>query len=159
MALSRGTQPPIDASSSGADLRRSIAVVAVLSALVAVPVGLSLGMSWLDMPWAERPGARPAPDWVALPALRATTADGTLVKARVALDVPQRSARSTIEHNLQQVGLLLEVSVAQQTREQIGSAAGIPHLAEDMRDRLNAYLGADAAVRSVAIQDLLVKPR
>ena len=52
--------------------------------------------------------------------------------------------------------------IAQQTREQIGSPKGIARLSDDMRDRLNAYLGGDddeVAVKSVAIQDLLVKPQ
>lgn len=151
-----------DDASPGADTRRSVFIVAVLTALVAVPVGVSLGMKWVDMPWSEPSRAQPAPDWVALPLVRATTADGTVVKARVALDVPTRSARSAIERNVQQVGLVLEVSLAQQTRAQIGSAAGIPRLADDMRERLNAYLGGSAeapAVKSVAIQDLLVNPQ
>lgn len=155
------TPPPTDTASSS-DNRRNLIVVAMLGALVAMPVGISVGMSWVDLPWNEPVPARAAPDWVSLPQVRATTVDGTVVKARVALDVQGSDARSQIQRNVQQVGLLLEVSIAQQTRAQIGSPQGIPRLAEDMRDRLNAYLGDDgeeAAVRSVAIQDLLVKPQ
>lgn len=150
------------AAASGADARRTLLVVAVVTALISVPVGVSVGMSWVDMPWSEASRAQAAPDWVALPTVRATTSDGTVVKARVALDVPGSAAKATIQRNVQQVGLLLEVSIAQQTRAQIGSAQGIPRLAEDMRDRLNAYLEDDEdepAVKSVAIQDLLVKPQ
>lgn len=150
------------AAASGADTRRTLLVVAVVTALISVPVGVSVGMSWVDMPWSEAARTQAAPDWVALPAVRATTSDGTVVKARVALDVPGSSAKSAIQRNVQQVGLLLEVSIAQQSRAQIGSPEGITHLASDMRERLNAYLDGDAdepAVKSVAIQDLLVKPQ
>ena len=155
----RADPPP---PAGGVDVRRTLLVVAAVTALISVPVGISVGMSWVDMPWSDAARSRAVPDWVSLPTLRATTSDGTVVKARVALDVADGSAKSTIQRNLQQIGLLLEVSIAQQTRAQIGSAQGIPRLAQDMRDRLNAYLEADAdepLVRSVAIQDLLVKPQ
>ena len=147
---------------SNTEARRNLLVVAVVATLIALPVGVSVGMSWVDLPWNEPVPVKAAPDWVSLPQVRATTIDGTVVKARVALDVQGGDAKSQIQRNVQQVGLLLEVSIAQQTRAQIGSPQGIPRLAEDMRDRLNAYLGndsEDAAVRSVAIQDLLVKPQ
>lgn len=157
-------RPPIPAEPApSSDFRRSLVIVVALTALVAVPVGVSVGMNWVDMPWSEPVRTQAAPDWVPLPTVRATTSDGTVVKARVALDVADNAAKSTIQRNVQQVGLLLEVSIAQQTRAQIGSAQGIPRLAEDMRDRLNDYLDGDEAevppVRSVAIQDLLVKPQ
>lgn len=154
--------PTLADPTPAADTRRSLFIVAVLTALVAVPVGVSVGMKWVDMPWSEPSRVQAAPDWLALPLVRATTSDGTVVKARVALDVADNAAKSTIQRNVQQVGLLLEVSIAQQTRAQIGSTQGIPRLAEDMRDRLNEYLDGDEAappVKSVAIQDLLVKPQ
>ena len=150
---------------AGTDNRRNTIVVAIMATLVALPVGVSVGMSWVDLPWNEPTPTKAVPEWVSLPQVRATTVDGTVVKARVALDVQGSDAKAQIQRNVQQVGLLLEVSIAQQTREQIGAPDGIPRLAEDMRDRLNAYLGDDgrdeenAAVKSVAIQDLLVKPQ
>lgn len=155
--------PTLAETSSSADTGRSLFIVAALTAAVAVPVGVSVGMRWVDMPWSEPTRVQAAPEWLALPVVRATTSDGTVVKARVALDVSSSAARSAIQRNVQQVGLLLEVSIAQQTRTQIGSAQGIPQLAEDMRDRLNAYLeggqGDAPPIKSVAIQDLLVKPQ
>lgn len=154
--------PSTPDAASTADARRNLLIVAVVATLIALPVGVSVGMSWVDLPWNEPVPVKAAPDWVSLPQVRATTIDGTVVKARVALDVQGSDAKSQIQRNVQQVGLLLEVSIAQQTRAQIGSPQGIPRLAEDMRDRLNAYLGddgEDAAVKSVAIQDLLVKPQ
>jgi flagellar basal body-associated protein FliL len=155
------TPPPIPAA-EGADNRRLILIAVTVTALLALPIGVSVGMKWVDLPWEQSVPARAAPDWVSLPQVRATTVDGTVVKARVALDVPGTVAKNTIQRNTQQVGLLLEVSIAQQTRAQIGSPKGIAHLSDDMRDRLNAYLGTDGsddAVKSVAIQDLLVKPQ
>ena len=138
------TPPPILAEPA-TDNRRLVLIAVAMTTLLAVPIGISVGMSWVN-----------------LPQVRATTVDGTVVKARVALDVPGAVAKNTIQRNTQQVGLLLEVSIAQQTREQIGSPKGIARLSDDMRDRLNAYLGGDddeVAVKSVAIQDLLVKPQ
>ncbi len=146
----------------GADNRRLVLIAVVVTALLAVPMGVALGMKWVDLPWSNDTPARAVPDWVSLPQVRATTIDGTVVKARVALDVPGAVAKNAIQRNTQQVGLLLEVSIAQQTRAQIGAPDGITRLSVDMRDRLNAYLGGDgpdAAVKSVAIQDLLVKPQ
>lgn len=164
MAKPSPASAPVHAAApvSAVDTRRTLLVVAVVTALISVPVGVSVGMSWVDMPWSEAARSNAVPDWVTLPTVRATTSDGTVVKARVALDVPDSGAKSTIQRNVQQVGLLLEVSIAQQTRAQIGSAQGIPRLAQDMRDRLNAYLESDEEdplVKSVAIQDLLVKPQ
>jgi len=154
--------PPAAHSAPATDSRRTLPVVAVIAALIAVPVAVSVGMSWVDLPWEQDTPARARPDWVPMPLLRATTSDGTVVKARVALDVPGSAARMAIQRNVQQVGLLLEVSIARQTRAEIGSSQGIPRLADDMRERLNEYLDAGAEegpVRSVAIQDLLVKPQ
>lgn len=155
------TPPPIPTRET-ADTRRLVLIALAVTALVAVPIGVAVGLSWVDLPWSGAAPARPVPDWVSLPQIRATTVDGTVVKARVALDVPGAVAKNAIQRNTQQVGLLLEVSIAQQTREQIGSPKGIARLSDDMRDRLNAYLGSgdeDVAVKSVAIQDLLVKPQ
>jgi flagellar basal body-associated protein FliL len=140
--------------------RRILLVAGVIAALIALPVGVSVGMAWLDMPW-EDAEAKPVPEWVSLPALRVTTIDGAVVKARVALDVDSASARSTIQRRTQQVGLLLEVSVASRSKEQVRSPDGIAQLSEDMRTRLNHYLEAEGAnvVKAVVIQDLIVNPQ
>ncbi len=156
------SSPPLPESNRVAEAPRTLLIVAVLTALVALPVGVSVGMSWVDMPWAKPERAPVAPDWLPLPTVRATTADGTAVKARVALDVADGRAKSAVQQNVQQVGLVLEVSIAQQSRAQIGAPDGMKRLAQDMRDRLNTYLDADGQVppvKSVAIQDLLVNPQ
>lgn len=154
--------PASPSSDSRSDTRRTLIGIALVVALIVLPIGLSLSLSWVDLPWHAATPAKAAPDWVNLPQVRATTTDGTLVKARVALDVQGSAAKTQLQNNLAQVALLLEISIAQQTRAQIGSPQGIPRLAQDIRDRLNAYLaptGDDAAIASVAIQDLLIRPR
>jgi flagellar basal body-associated protein FliL len=154
--------PPSADTDSRSDTRRSLIGIALLVALIVLPIALSLSVSWVDLPWNSAAPAKAAPDWVSLPQVRATTTDGTVVKARVALDVQGSSAKTQLQNNVAQVGLLLEISIAQQTRAQIGSPQGIPRLAQDIRDRLNGYLvptGEDAPIKSVAIQDLLVRHR
>ncbi|MBX3604446.1 MAG: flagellar basal body-associated FliL family protein [Piscinibacter sp.] len=144
------------------DARRLWLIGAGLAAVLLVPLGAAVGLSWVEMPWAENDGRTPPPEWVALPQLRATTSDGVVVRARVALDVPGTLLKNTIQRNTQQVGLLLELSVASRTRAELGSPDGMSTLSQDMRTRLNAYLGVEdgePGVQSVAIQDLLVKPQ
>ena len=119
------TPPPILAEPA-TDNRRLVLIAVAMTALLAVPIGISVGMSWVDLPWSNVEPAKAAPEWVNLPQVRATTVDGTVVKARVALDVPGAVAKNTIQRNTQQVGLLLEVSIAQQTREQIRRHARSP---------------------------------
>ena len=140
---------------------RLFLIASAITAVVALPMGVAVGMSWVDIPWSARPDAPPTPDWLALPQVRATTLDGVFVKARIALDVEGTSARSTIQRRTQQVGLVLEVAVANHTREQIRAPGGMRRLSTDMRTRLNEYLESegDRVVRSVAIQDLIVNPQ
>lgn len=141
---------------------RLFLIAAALTAVIAMPIGVAVGMSWVDLPFdGSAEASPPTPDWVPMPQVRATTIDGSFVKARVALDVAGASTRGTIQRNTQQVGLVLETAVAAHTRDQIRSARGIDELSVDMRERLNRYLGAEGerAVRSVAIQDLIVNPQ
>lgn len=140
---------------------RLFLIAAGVTALFVLPIGVAVGMSWVDLPWIAPTQARAQPEWLALPQVRATTLDGNVVKARVALDVTGASVRGTIQRNTQQVGLVLETAVAAHTRDQIRSAEGIEHLSGVMRDRLNDYLASegDSVVRSVAIQDLIVNPQ
>jgi flagellar basal body-associated protein FliL len=156
--------PPINPNDKYAaearERQRLFFIALAITAVVALPVGVSVGMSWVDLPWSQSE-SRAVPDWVALPQVRTTTIDGTVVKTRVAVDVEGTSARTAIQRRTQQVGLLLEVSVASHTREQISSAQGIERLSGDMRGRLNSYLEAEGVdvVKAVAIQDLLINPQ
>jgi flagellar basal body-associated protein FliL len=161
MAAPRAEPSTLSASRESRERWRLFGIASAVSALLALPVGVAVAMSWVELPWAEPVPAAATPEWVALPQLRATTTDGAVVKARVALDVDGVAARTTIQRRTQQVGLLLEVSVASRTRDEIRSADGIEALSQDMQRRLNRYLEAEGAnvVRSVAIQDLVVNPQ
>lgn len=153
--------PTTSAAPASADSRRLLATALVVLGIVGVPLAVAVGLSWVEMPWSTSDG-RATPEWVTLPQLRATTSDGTVVRARVALDVPSTLLKSTIQRNTQQVGLLLELSVAARSRAELGGTDGIRGLGDDMRSRLNEYLGVDPGdpgVRSVAIQDLLIKQK
>lgn len=155
---------PADEIPVSVDTRRLWLIAAVIAALLLVPLGVAVSLSWVETPrvLSESQGHRPTPEWVALPQLRATTQDGVVVRARVALDVPGALLKSQIQRNTQQVGLLLELSVAARSRAELGTAEGLAALAQDMRQRLNGYLGVpegEPGVTSVAIQDLLVKPQ
>lgn len=153
--------PPDEQVPVSIDARRLWLIGAGVAALLLVPIGIAASLAWVELPWNDAE-SRAAPEWVALPQLRATTSDGTVVRARVALDVPGTMVKAQIQRNTQQVGLLLELSVAARTRAELGAPEGIRALSEDMRERLNAYLGVgegEKGVSSVAIQDLLVKPQ
>jgi flagellar basal body-associated protein FliL len=158
--MTRTSRRPADDDSTPSSSRLVTAAAAV-ALVIGLPIGIAIGMAAVETPWSPKSGAAaPPPEWIAMPALRATTRDGTAVRARVALDVQSSLIKATIQRNTQQVGLLLEVSVASHNREQLRSAEGIQGLSDDMRGRINDYLGGDdEAVRSVAIQDLLVKPQ
>ncbi len=153
--------PPTEEVPVSIDARRLWLIGAGVAALLLVPIGIAASLAWVELPWNDAE-SRAVPEWVALPQLRATTSDGTVVRARVALDVPSTLVKAQIQRNTQQVGLLLELSVAARTRAELGAPEGIRALSEDMRERLNAYLGVgegEKGVSSVAIQDLLVKPQ
>jgi len=159
--MARPIRRPADDDSTPSSRRVITAAVAV-ALVIGLPIGIAIGLAAVETPWSARSssGTAAPPEWVAMPPLRATTRDGTAVRARVALDVQSSLTKATIQRNTQQVGLLLEVSVASHNREQLRSAEGIQGLSDDMRGRINDYLGGDDdAVRAVAIQDLLVKPQ
>lgn len=140
---------------------RLFVIAASIGALIVVPVGVAVGMSWVELPWVAPAESVAVPDWVPLPQVRATTIDGSVVKARVALDVGSAAARGTIQRRTQQVGLVLEVAVASRTRDEIRAPRGIEQLSADMRTRLNQYLESEGinVVKAVAIQDLIVNPQ
>lgn len=159
MAASRAAPVPV---ASRRENLRLFLIAASVTAILVLPIGVAVGMSWIELPFTPSTPARAAaPDWLPLSQVRATTLDGNFVKVRVAVDVHSPSARGTLQRNAQQVGLLLETTVASRTREEIRTADGLQDLSEDMRDRLNDYLESegDRVVRSVAIQDLIVNPR
>lgn len=150
-------RPPHSATAQRPSNRSIALIVGGLTALLALPLGMALGAAWIDFA-GNAPPARAVPQWVTPGTVRATTTDGTSVKARVALDVGTSDGRDAVQRRLQQVGLVLEVSVGAHGRRQLAGSRGIQNLSEDMLDRVNEYLDQEgvAPIRSVAIQDLLV---
>jgi flagellar basal body-associated protein FliL len=144
------------ATPATSDTARSLYAVAVITALIGVLVGTAATVAWVERTGARSSASQPAPQWVTPSEVRATTRDGTIVKARVALDAVNASNRSAVERRMQQVGLVLELSIGSHSRHELVAPDGISRLAADMLQRLNDYLVAQGAdpLRSVAIQDL-----
>ena len=136
-------------------MRRVLWVLLAIALIIAIPVGIAGGISWLDWAGSWSGAGRPQPKWVTAGEVRATTRDGTLVKVRVAFDVGSSSTRAAVERHLRDVGLLLEVSVGAQSTEDLTGAHGIERLSRDMLERVNAYLATEGVepLKSVAIQD------
>ena len=139
------------------DRRRLVKLLAGIAVTIVVLIGVPLLFTQVEWPWSDPP-SKPPPQWVTLPTLRATTADGSGIKARVAIDVDSSDTKSTIQSRVQQVSVMLEVTLASQGRGKVTSPQGMQQLATDMRDRLNGYLAAEGVppAKSVAIQDLVV---
>ncbi len=139
------------------DRRRLVKLLSGIAVMMVVLVGLPLLFTKVEWPWSDPP-SKPPPQWVTLPTLRATTADGSGIKARVAIDVESSDTQSVIQNRVQQVSVMLEVTLASQGRGKVTSPQGLQQLSTDMRDRLNGYLAAEGVppAKSVAIQDLVV---
>jgi len=138
-----------------ADAARPLATIAVIAGVIGVLVAVTAGVAWVS-PHSMYASARPAPLWVTPGEVRATTRDGTLVKLRVSFDARDASTRSALESRLQQVNLLLEVSIGALSHRELIGAQGIVRVAREVLERLNAYLASEglAPLKSVAIQDL-----
>ncbi|HJV97015.1 MAG TPA: flagellar basal body-associated FliL family protein [Albitalea sp.] len=151
--MSRKPTPRPDVNPETGDPARPLYAVVILTALVGGLVGAAAMMSWVDGP---RLSSQPTPQWVMPSEVRGTTQDGTLVKARVALDVASSSNRHAVESRMQQVDLVLQLAIGGRSRRELTAPDGVAQLAADMRRRLNAYLAAEGAdpVRAVAIQDI-----
>ena len=139
------------------DTRRDLLVVGILAAIVGVPVGVVGGMRWVE----SASGLRDTPDeprWLTPDALRAMTQDGTLVKARVALEAGGDTNMAALRLRLREINQLLNMSVLSHRREQIEGAAGLARLSADMLARINRFLESEgvAPLRSVAITELVM---
>lgn len=134
-----------------------IYILAGLIVLIGTPVAIGLGASWID--WSDAPAASSeAPKWVGSETVRATSSDGEVVKARVAIDADAASTRSVLESNRRDVALLMQISIASQDRKAMRGAEGMTRLSDDMRDRLNTFLAGHQVpgVKQVIVQDLLI---
>jgi flagellar basal body-associated protein FliL len=151
--MSRQPTPRPKLKPDASDAARPLYAIVILTALVGGMVGTAAMISWVDAP---RLSSQPPPQWVMPSEVRATTQDGTLVKARVALDVASASNRHAVERRMQQVDLVLQLSIGGRSRRELIAPDGVARLADDMLQRLNAYLVAEGAdpLRSVAIQDI-----
>jgi flagellar basal body-associated protein FliL len=135
----------------------AIVFLAVL-VLIGLPAALATGASWVD--WSDKPTAEQAatPNWLPAETVRATSSQGEVIKARVALDAPDADTRSWIKGRPQQVALAMQIALAE---HQHGDAAGserVQRLSADLQERLNDYLAAHQVppVRDVLIQDLVI---
>lgn len=159
MALSPlGTLPvPPPTTRPRSESRRDLAIAAAIAAVVGVPVGVAGGMRWVEF-GRDRRSARPEPEWLVPDALRAMTQDGTLVKARVALEPGSGASRSALRLRLREIDKILHVSVLTHSRAQISGAAGLERLSGDMLRRVNRYLAAEGItpLRSIAITELVM---
>ena len=139
------------------DTRRDLIVVAAIAAIVGVPAGIAGGLRWVETAGAE-PDSPAEPEWITPDALRAMTQDGTLVKARVALEAGGDGDLAALRFRLREINQILNVSVLAHTREEISGADGLARLSGDMLTRVNRFLESEgvAPLRSIAITELMM---
>jgi len=125
--------------------------------LGASPVVIVMTLAWFDFDTLS-PGELPKPVWVSPGTIRATTTDGVPVKTKVAIDAADTSAKFLMERQLNQVGLVLQNSLASKSQQQLTGPQGIAGLSEDMLTKLNGYLGQQdiAPAKALVIQDFLM---
>ncbi len=125
--------------------------------LGASPVVIVMALAWFDFD-SLSPGEVPNPVWVNPGTIRATTTDGVPVKTKVAIDAADTSAKLLMERQLNQVGLVLQNSLASKSRLQLTGPQGMSGLSTDMLTQLNGYLGQQdiAPAKAVVIQDFLL---
>ncbi|XVJ68452.1 MAG: flagellar basal body-associated FliL family protein [Rhizobacter sp.] len=125
--------------------------------LGASPVVIVMALAWFDFDTLS-PGEVPKPVWVSPGTICATTTDGVPVKTKVAINAADTSAKLLMERQLNQVGLVLQNSLASKSRQQLTGPQGISGLSEDMLTQLNGYLGQQdiAPAKAVVVQDFLM---
>ena len=133
-------------------------VVAGLIVLIGIPAAVAFGLSWTG--WSGVTGGeRAAPAWVQSETVRATTSDGSVVTARVAIDAGNADTKAALESERKQVGLMLQNSVGAEPQHKLSGPTGVARLSENVRDQLNGFLESRQVppVREVFVQDLLIK--
>jgi flagellar basal body-associated protein FliL len=147
----------MSAPKTSSDRLLPIVVVAAVVVMVGLPAALATGARWVD--WSEPAPAEPAPpSWLTTEPVRAMSADGEVIKARVALDAPDPETRSLIKAQPQQVALLLQISVSEHEKGDAAGAERVQRLASHIETRLNEYLVANKVppVREAVLQDLVI---
>ena len=145
---------PVSQESDGTWLV-GLAAIAIL--VVGLLMAKAAGASWLS--WEDSSaGGLDAPHWLTTDTVRATAADGAVVKAKVVLDAPDHATRTLLGRQAGQVQLLMQVSVAEHDGAGATGGERVQRLAEDIHERLNDFLEAQRVppVRDVVIQDLVV---
>ena len=125
--------------------------------------GLALGVAVLALlalawrSWGDSESAQ-RPHWLTTETVRATTLDGQVVKARVAMDAPDADTRAWINDRPRQVALLMQISVSEQDGRQLAGRERVQHLADAMGERLNDLVETSGVppVRDVVIQDFVI---
>jgi flagellar basal body-associated protein FliL len=135
-----------------------VMVVAAILVLVGLPAAVATGASWVDWSDSTNKAEQAPPSWVTTEPVRAISGDGEVIKARVALDVPDAETRSLIQSQPQQVALLLQITVSEHERGRAEGAERVQRLAGEIETRLNEYLVANKVppVREAVIQDLVI---
>jgi flagellar basal body-associated protein FliL len=151
-------KPAAPAARSATDRFLPALIFAAVVVLVGLPAALATGASWVD--WSDTPTAEQAatPNWLPAETVRATTGDGEVIKAKVALDVPDSDTRSWIKKRPQQVALVMQIAVAEHDHGHAEGSQRVQRLSTDLHERLNDYLAAHQVppVRDLVIQDLVI---
>lgn len=137
-----------------------IYLLVILALTIGLTSGLAIGMSSFRLDqWM--PSSRSVPSYIESGTVHATTSDGTIVTARVAIDVRNTDTRAVLEKERDQVAPMLQNSVGVQPHDSILGASGITQISANMRTQLNQFLESRQAepIHEVMIQDLLIKKR
>jgi flagellar basal body-associated protein FliL len=146
--------------SSAMTADRAAYTAALTAALVALVAAIALcaavAARWLSRDDATA-GDDGTPRWVAPGKTKATTSDGIATVARVAIDAGGSEQQQALNSHLGEVGLILQISIAEQDRAALAGPQGVEHLAQSMRSRLDDYLDQQSLrpVRQVAVEDLV----
>ena len=150
-------KPAARAARTGSERWVAAAIVAAVVVLVGLPAALATGASWVD--WSDSSAPEGVtPSWLPPETVRATSNNGEVIKAKVALDVPDEDTRSWIKGHPQQVTLAMQIGVSEHDNGDAEGAARVQRLTASIEERLNDHLVANQVppVREVVIQDLVI---
>lgn len=134
-------------------------VVAVMLVMVGTLLALAMGARWLNSGEPARAEGGVPPDWLTTEMVRATSGDGMVIRARVALDVPDADTRALIRSRPAQVAMAMQIGAAAYEVGDDEGAQRVEALSNQIEDQLNKYLVANrvAPVRDVVVQDLVLR--
>lgn len=128
-------------------------LLAVVVGMAAALAALLVALAFVATAWQD--GGHP--QWVSSTAVRATTGDGTIVRARLALDAPDAETRDFARRSPAQLALMLQVAIAAFDAGSANGADRVLRLGASVRERVNEMLAARRLppVRDVVLQDLV----